>query len=175
MDVRVLATCLFLLSAAPSPAQAPSSEPTYRDFERRPATLSEADFERLKSAVMSRCHVPEGTDLTTAPWYFHYEMGLELEKKGDPQRALDAFIAALDRRSEPQHGSRMYGMWFIDYLPYLEIAKAHAALGNWQCAADALRISADQKETQPGDKRFEEFLELTEETRLRAGSKSPLE
>jgi hypothetical protein len=163
MDVRVLATCLFLLSAAPSPAQAPSSEPTYRDFERRPATLSEADFERLKSAVMSRCHVPEGTELTTAPWYFHYEMGLELEKKGDPQRALDAFIAALDHRPEPQHGSRMYGMWFIDYLPYLEIAKAHAALGNWQCVADALRLSEQTGEVSLEDRNYQTVLDLRQE------------
>jgi hypothetical protein len=163
MDVRVLATCLFLLSAAPSPAQAPASEPTYRDFERRPATLSEADFEHLKTAVMSRCHVPEGTDLATAPWYFHYEMGLELEKKGDPQRALDAFIAALDRRSEPQHGTRMYGMWFIDYLPYLEIAKAHAVLGNWQCVADALRLSEQTGEVSLEDRNYQTVLDLRQE------------
>jgi tetratricopeptide (TPR) repeat protein len=173
MSLRVFATCLVwlivLLSAESSLAQ------TYKDFERRPTVLSETELERLKTAVMSRCHVPEGTDLAKAPWYFHYELGLELEKKGDPQRALDAFIAALDRRSSPQQGARMYGVWFIDYLPYFEIAKAHAALGNWECAADALRISADKKETQEGDKRFEEFLELTEETHLRAGSQPPLE
>jgi tetratricopeptide (TPR) repeat protein len=163
MDVRVLAAFLFLLSVAPIAAQAPSPEPTYKDFERHPEVLSDAELERLKTAVMSRCHVPEGTDLAKAPWYFHYELGLALEKRGDAQRALDAFIEALQRRSDPQQGTRMYGVWFIDYLPYFQIAKAHAELGNWACAADALRLSEQAREVSPADRNYQLILELRQE------------
>jgi tetratricopeptide (TPR) repeat protein len=142
--------------AAVPAAQKPRS---YRDFDPRPAVLAEADLDRLRSRVLSRCNLPPGTDLKKAPWYFHYELGLELSRRGDPQRALDAFLEAIQRRSEPHRQARMYGMWFTDYLPYLEIAKAHAALGNWQCAADAVRISLGTREVTEGDR---EFLELTE-------------
>ncbi|HEV7516849.1 MAG TPA: hypothetical protein VGR07_11155 [Thermoanaerobaculia bacterium] len=150
-----------------SPPAKPSAMPaqpsrSYRDFERRPTVLSEQEFERLRSRVLSRCSVPPGTDPAKAPWYFHYEMGLELARHGDPQRALDAFLEAVELRAEPHRQARMYGMWFTNYLPYLEIAKAHAALGNWQCAADAVRIS-EGREVAEGEREFLDLLEIKSE------------
>jgi hypothetical protein len=139
------------------------SATTLRDFERQPATLSEKEFQDLRNRAASRCNVSPGTDPATLPWYFHYELGLELAKNGDAQRAVDALIEAIDRRPEPKRNSRMYGMWFTDYLPYFEIAKAHAALGNWRCATDALRLSEGKREIQPQDQFFSEFQDLKTE------------
>ena len=89
-----------------------------------------------------------------APWYFHYELGRDLYRRGDPQRALDALIEAATLRADPGHGARIYGMWFMDYLPYLEIARAHARLGNWDCAQNALEYSRQAKEVSERDKEF---------------------
>jgi hypothetical protein len=142
---------------------ASGSATTFKDFERQPTALSEREFQELKNRVASRCNVSPDTDPAKLPWYFHYELGLELAKKGDPQRAVDALIEAVDRRPEPKKNTRMYGMWFTDYLPYFEIAKAHAALGNWQCATDALRLSEGKREIQPQDQFFDELQELKTE------------
>ena len=153
---------LDLLShfAQTAPRSQSPHTPTFKDFDRHPVTISEEELETLRGRVMSRCHVAPGTDPARAPWYFHYELGLELEKRGDPQRALDALIEATNRRPEPRRIARMYGMWFTDYRPYFEIAKMHFALGNRQCAADALRISAGSREVVEGDKNYFDFQEL---------------
>lgn len=37
---------------------------------------------------------------------------------GDAQRALNSFTVGAKIRQESKRGKRMYGMWFIDYLPY---------------------------------------------------------
>jgi hypothetical protein len=154
-----------LLSISQAQGRQPPSEPrpTFRDFERRPMTLSEEEFEQLKRSVMSRCRVAAGTESAKAPWYFHYELGLELAKRGDPQRALDALIEALDRRAVSSHGARMYGVWFIDYLPYIHIANLHAQLGNWSCAADALRLSEQSREISPTDDEYRFLILLRQE------------
>ena len=165
--------CLFISSCAasihPSVAEAlsalrqtpsqPSHTPTFKDFDRKPATLSEEEFEALRGRVMTRCNVAPGTDPTKAPWYFHYELGLELEKRGDAQRALDALIEATNHRPAPRRNARMYGMWFTDYRPYFEIEKMHFALGNWQCSMDALKVSTGTREVTERD---EEYIDLQE-------------
>jgi hypothetical protein len=40
----------------------------------------------------------------------------------------------------------------MDYLPYLQIARAHARLGNRECALDALRLSQELGEVSPDDR-----------------------
>jgi hypothetical protein len=57
----------------------------------------------------------------------------------------------------------MYGVWFTDYLPYLQIARLHVRLGNWACARDALRVSQELKEVTKKDREFHEFEELQQE------------
>ena len=69
-----------------------------------------------------------------------------------PSAALDALIDSVDRRPDPQRKARLYGMWFMDYLPYLQIARAHARLGNRECALDALRLSQELGEVSPDDR-----------------------
>jgi hypothetical protein len=157
---------------APQPPPAGSKAPPpapqdYKTFERQPAVLSDAELGRLRAIVLSRCGLAPTSNPASAPWYFHYELGLELERRGDPQRALDAFLDAAARKARPARMSRMYGMWFRDYLPYFEIAKAHVALGNWQCAADALQASERAAEIGENDLAYLEFQELKSEVQAR--------
>jgi hypothetical protein len=136
----------------------------YRNFDRKQEVLSEEEFDRVRRGVLNQCALPPHTRDENAPWYFHYEMGVTLVDKGDPQRALDALISATDRRPVSQRNARMYGMWFTNYRPYLEIAQAHVQLGNWSCAFDALSLSRQLDEVEEEEKDFERFMELTEET-----------
>jgi tetratricopeptide (TPR) repeat protein len=155
----------ILLEATPTEAAAPAR---YKVYPRKAPVLSEADYRRVQTEVLSRCRLKPDAEPPSAPWYFHYELGLELARRGDSQRALDAFVEAANRRPEPQHTARLYGMWFTDYLPYFHIARAHSALGNWECAADALQVSEKMKEISPKDPEFQELRELAREVKQRA-------
>jgi hypothetical protein len=150
--------------AAGAPAPAPGAAPKYREFERKAPVLSDREAEEVRAEVLARCQLRPETKPQEAPWYFHYELGRDLYRRGDPQRALDALIEAATRRAEPGHGARIYGMWFMDYLPYLEIARAHAKLGNWDCAQNALDYSRRAGEVSQHDKEFAEFRALALET-----------
>jgi len=141
---------------------------SYREYEPQPVVLTEEEFRKTQKLVATRCGLAARNDLKNAPWYFHYELALELTKQGDPQRALDSMIVATEDRPDPQRSARMYGMWFIDYLPYYEIARIHAELGNWECARDALRLSEAKGEITQDHEQFDEFWTLREEVTARA-------
>lgn len=149
-------------SMPPSPGT-PDDLPGFARFERSPVVLDEREHAELQRRVLSRCRLDPDTSPQRAPWYFHYELGVELERRGDPQRALDAFLEAARRRGDPQRQARLYGMWFTDYLPYYQIARAHAELGNWQCAADALAVSQRHDEIVEGDPEYFDLLSLLSE------------
>ena len=85
---------------------------------------------------------------------------LPASKTSDPQRGLDALILAANVREESRRKSRMYGMWFTDYLPYFRIAQAHSKLGNWRCAMDAMRLSARYSEFSPADSGYRDYSDL---------------
>jgi tetratricopeptide (TPR) repeat protein len=138
---------------------------SFRRFDRRAPRLSEDELARIRRDVLSRCRLPADSKAGDAPWYFHYELGLSLAEQGDAQRALDALIDSVDRRPEPQRKARLYGMWFLDYLPYLQIARAHAQLGNKECALDALRLSQELGEVGPGDRDLLELKSLLDDVR----------
>ena len=163
------ASQILLLVPVETPAPAPPSReaPGYAVFERQPAVLSDEDYTQVESEVFDRCQLDEDTPLRQAPWYLHYEMGLELVHRGDPQRALDAFIEATERKQESKRKARIYGMWFKDYLPYYQIALTHSMLGNWECAADALEVSRSMGEVKAGDKQYGEFEKLGQQVRGR--------
>ncbi|MEW6335848.1 MAG: hypothetical protein AB1625_00475 [Acidobacteriota bacterium] len=147
---------------------------SFRLFERRAPVLSEAEVERIRAEVLLRCGMQPAQSGTSAPWYFHYEVGQELSRRGDPQRALDAFLASLELRPGPQRQARMYGMWFTDYLPFFSIAREHARLGNWECVRDALDFSERSGEMTPANAEYGEFRALVDEARQRAGTREPL-
>jgi hypothetical protein len=96
------------------------------------------------------------------PWYFYYEFGVELLKSGDPQRAVEAFVLGANVREDPSRNKRMYGMWYIDYLPYYQLALAHSKLGNWESARDAIETSENFGEFSPDDSDYESFTSLNQ-------------
>jgi hypothetical protein len=98
--------------------------------------------------------------MKNAPWYANYEIGLELERKGDYPRALTHFIDAVANRPNPQRQARMYGMWLIDYYPYFHIARSHVRLENWQCAKNALDISQRLEEIPTSAPEIDELTSL---------------
>ena len=110
-------------------------------YEAKPPVLTDEEFALLRNDVLSKCDLPPDTKMKNAPWYANYELGLQLERKGDYSRALTHFIDAVAQRPNPQKQARMYGMWLIDYYPYFHIARSHVRLENWQCAKNALDIS----------------------------------
>lgn len=120
---------------------ATGKSPRYTIYESKPPVLTDEDFQLLRNDVLSKCDLPLDTKLKNAPWYANYELGLQLERKGDYPRALTHFIDAVAQRPNPQKQARMYGMWLIDYYPYFHIARSHVRLENWQCAKNALDIS----------------------------------
>ena len=137
----------------------------FRAFENKDEVLSEDEYGELRSKIEERCGFGGTDDHSRLAWYFHYEMGLALAERDDPQRALDSLILAVDRRPAPQRGARMYGMWFTDYLPYYQIARAHNALSNWECALDALEVSRKMGEIDENDDEYAEFKKMLEEAR----------
>ena len=117
-----------------------AEEQSLRDFQRKPFLLTEAEVQRVKEEIRTRCNLPPANEVAY-PWYYHYELGVALQKHKDWQRSLDSLISALDRRDRPQKSSRIYGMWFLDYYPYYNIGLAHYHLGNWKCAVQSFRLS----------------------------------
>lgn len=138
--------------------------PRYAVFDKKPPVLSEQEFQLLRNDVLTKCDLPLDTKLANAPWYANYELGLELERKGDYPRALTHFIDAVAHRPNPQKQARMYGMWLIDYYPYFHIARSHVRLENWQCAKNALEISQRLGEIPAGAREMSEWLSLMRET-----------
>ena len=117
-----------------------AGEPTLHEFERKPYVLSDTEVLKIQEEIRTRCNLPPAED-RSYPWYYHYELGLTMQKHRDWQRALDSMLAALERRDRPQKFTRIYGMWFIDYFPYYNIGLAHYHLKNWKCAVQSFRLS----------------------------------
>ena len=140
-----------------------ADRPGFAVYPRRAPLLTDLEYEKLKADVMAHCNVPPDSSLQDAPWYAHYELGLEVARRGDNQRALPHFLEAIERRPDPQRRARMYGMWLIDYYPYFNLARSHSRLGNYECARDALEISAKVKEISPDSPEYAEFYALKNE------------
>ena len=121
----------------------------------------------LRNDVLPKCNLPVDTKMNESPWYANYEIGLELERKGDYPRALTHFIDAVAHRPNPQKQARMYGMWLIDYYPYFHIARSHMRLENWQCAKNALDISQKLGEIPVGAPELDEWVSLLRATEKR--------
>lgn len=143
---------------------ASGKRPRYAVFEPKASVLTDEEFNMLRNDVLSKCDLPIDTKLSAAPWYANYELGLELERKGDYSRALTHFIDAVAQRPNPQKQARMYGMWLIDYYPYFHIARSHVRLENWQCAKNALEISQKLAEIPASAPEINELMSLQRAT-----------
>jgi len=148
------------------------ARPAYAVYSRKAPVLSESDFNVLRADIMEKFDVPAGTRSDRIPWYANYELGLELERKGDYPRALTHFIDAVSRRPDPQPRARMYGVWMIDYYPYFHIARSHVRLANWQGAKNALQISEKVGEIPMNAPEMNEYLSLQQETERRLSAEN---
>lgn len=123
-------------------------------------SISENEAQIIRSQVLKRCALSSKLANNKLPWYFHYEYGRNLLEAGDSQRAIEAFTMGANISEDPSRDKRMYGMWFIDYLPYYQIALAHSKLGDWESARIALRTSKNFGEFSPNDPDYETFTSL---------------
>jgi len=166
---------LVSAQAAPRPGPPPPGAidlDAVRSEARQPGVLSNEEIRKLTTDTAVRCGLPADLAASDAPWYFHYELGLELARRGDPQRAVDSLLAAAERKPQPKDYARMYGMWFVRYHPYLELASSHAALGNWRCAFNALQISEKAGEVaSDDDESFARYRSLLETCRVNLGER----
>lgn len=126
------------------------------------SSLSLDEVDLIKSQVLKRCSVSSKMAENRLPWYFYYEFGVDLLKAGDPERAVEAFVMGANVKEDPSRNKRMYGMWYIDYLPYYQLALAHSKLGNWESARDAIETSENFGEFSPDDSDYESFTSLSQ-------------
>jgi hypothetical protein len=114
-----------------------------------PVSLTPEVAEALRRKVLEQCGLADAKG-DNLPWYFHFEYGRSLLDAGDARRAVGQLSQAAEMNPTPRSGKRMYGMWYVDYFPYYQLAMAHAQLGNWPCAADAIELSRAMGETTAG-------------------------
>jgi len=126
---------------------------------------------RLSQArVLQRCRYLTLLEGNAYPWYFHYLLGLELDSAGDAHEALDSMLMGANLRQNPERGKRVYGMHFVDYLPYFQIARLHARLEDWPRAREALKLSRELGEFTPEDPDFDRFDALETKVAANLGS-----
>ena len=119
----------------------------------------------LRKKVLKRCGLPAGTPPDKLPWYFHYELALELAAVGHNDSAIVFLQKAAEKRFLPKANKRTYGMWFVDYLPYYQMAASHAQMGNWFCADKALEKAERFREYAARRELFEDFDSLRKRIR----------
>ncbi len=122
-----------------------STSPSYQS-----ASLEPAAVDLLRRKVLVQCGIEINTASNVLPWYFHFEYGKALLEAGDARLAVIQLNQSIDLRPEPHARKRTYGMWFLDYLPYFELAEAHARLANWPCADHAMQLSQSTGEIAMG-------------------------
>lgn len=149
------------IMSAPLGEAAYVSRPQASPAEGALTSLSDSEVELIRTQVLRRCALSSRIAENKLPWYFHYEFGVDLLNAGDAGRAVEAFVMGANVREDPSRGKRMYGMWYIDYLPYYQIALAHSRLGDWESAFDALQTSESLGEFSPDDPDYESFSSLS--------------
>lgn len=113
-------------------------------------SLAPDAIDALRRKVLVQCGLQIDTSNNVLPWYFHFEYGRALLDAGDASQAVIQLNQSIDLRPEPRARKRTYGMWFLDYLPYFELAEAHAMLDNWPCAEHAMQLSQSTGEIDLG-------------------------
>jgi len=125
------------------------------------ASISLADDASvIKEKSIRRCLSAINKADDDLPWFFYYQCGMDLMERGDALMAVNAFEMGAKAVDDPRRGKRMYGMWFVDYLPYYQMALAHSQLGNWESANSAMKTSENHGEFSPTDPDYEDYSAL---------------
>ena len=122
--------------------------------------LTEQQLRDIRKRVLKRCGLSSKLANNRLPWYFHYEFGVELVREGAADEALEPLQMTANLKPEPMRDARMYGAWFINYLPYYQMSLAYSELGEWDRAWDAIRMSENLVEFSYGDFEYEKFASL---------------
>jgi len=129
---------------------------------QHPAELSKLELAAIRERVLQRCGLSSKLSENRLPWYFHYEFGVELINQGAASQAIEPLHMTANLKSESRRNARMYGMWFVNYLPYYQMSLAWSELQKWDQAWDAIRISEEMQEFSPGNTQYEKFSSLKE-------------
>jgi len=124
------------------------------------AISSQAQIEAIRNRVLRRCGLSPKLAENKLPWYFFYEFGVELLDAGKAAEALESLQMTASLKAEPARAARMYGMWYVNYLPYFQMSLAYAQLEQWELAWDAIVMSEALVEFSPGDYEYETFESL---------------
>lgn len=146
--VLVFALAMAFPAAAFGHAQADGAAADGRSDQSM--SLAPDAVDALRRKVLVQCGLESTNSSNLLPWYFHFEYGRALLDAGDARRAVIQLNQSIDLRPEPRARKRTYGMWFLDYLPYFELAEAHAMLANWPCAEHAMQLSESTGEIDLG-------------------------
>ncbi len=138
------------VAALPQPGQ----------FNSQVLPLADHEVGSTSDHALKRCASPAKLSDNKLPWYFYYELGIDLMEAGDAEHALDCFVQGANILQDSKRGKRTYGMWFVDYLPYYQIALANTKLGNWENARAAIRVSEDFGEFTSADPGYDAFIRL---------------
>ena len=122
--------------------------------------LTEQQLQDIRKRVLRRCGLSSKLTHNRLPWYFHYEFGVELVRQGAAGEALEPLQMTANLKPQPMRDARMYGAWFINYLPYYQMSLAYSELGEWDNAWDAIRMSENLVEFSSGDFEYEKFATL---------------
>jgi hypothetical protein len=120
----------------------------------------QAEIEAIRQRVLRRCGLSPRLAENKLPWYFFYEFGVELLQAGQSDEALEALQMTASLKAEPARAARMYGMWYVNYLPYYQMSIAYTQMEQWDLAWDAIMMSEALVEFSPGDYQYEDFVTL---------------
>lgn len=126
--------------------------------EAAPELVLHSEEDSVPARILRLC--TNAAETEELPWYFHYQCGVELMKSGDIQRAVKSFTLGANAREDSARRKRTYGMWYIDYLPYYQLALAQSKLGDWKSALASIETSVKLGEFSPHDPDYNSFLEL---------------
>ena len=147
-------------TAAPPPK--PAEKQLASLSESNTVSMSESKPVPISEQTVRRCAKASKQPDNNLPWHFHYKCGVDLMEAGEPKQAVDSFLMGANTHQDPARSKRMYGMWYIDYLPYYQIALAHSRLGDWEKAQNAIETSASFEEFAPTDPDYQSFTELNQ-------------
>jgi tetratricopeptide (TPR) repeat protein len=84
-------------------------------------------------------------------WYQYYQNGEEYFKKGQWQRAINEFKAAVSLEFEEQKRKRTYGMHFTPYFPHRYMAECYFNLGDVENAKKEIDLSLAFQSSKQGE------------------------
>ncbi|MCK6682718.1 MAG: hypothetical protein L6R30_09920 [Thermoanaerobaculia bacterium] len=107
----------------------------------KPAPLTPEEIAQLERETARACGIRPDVPESRLPWFYSYVLAGKLLERGEATQALGQLNRALRKRPRPAKGERVYGLWFLDYLPYSMLARIHDSLNQPECAQHARDVA----------------------------------